>query len=63
MDENLVETSKVVFYSEDGRAFRLFVDGKEIKGTKGITITAGNDEFVTVTPNLVCFKDYKNIKD
>lgn len=43
---------KILFYSEDGQRYRLFVEGKEISSTRGITINASNSE-ITLTPHMV----------
>jgi hypothetical protein len=43
---------KILFYSEDGYSFRLFVDGKEISSTRGITINASGEE-ITLSANIV----------
>lgn len=52
---------KILFYSEDGQRCRLFVDGKEISSTRGITINASLDE-ITLNANIV-MSPIKAIKD
>lgn len=43
---------KLLFYSDDGQSYRLFVDGKEISSTRGITINASKEE-ITLSANIV----------
>lgn len=43
---------KLLFYSDDGQNYRLFVDGKEISSTRGITINASKEE-ITLSANIV----------
>jgi hypothetical protein len=53
---------KVLFVSEDGERFRLFVDGHEICITRGVTIKAGENQMVEVTPTMVAAEGYETIK-
>ena len=52
---------KLLFCSDDGQSYRLFVDGKEISSMRGITINASRDE-ITLTANIV-MSPVKAIKD
>lgn len=44
---------KVLFYSEDGINFKLYIEGQELTSTRGVTIKAGNQEEIVVSPNIV----------
>lgn len=54
--EHLARKASVLFYSEDGRNYKCFVDGVELQITIGIKITAGCGEDVVVSPNLLAAK-------
>jgi hypothetical protein len=54
---------KVLFYSEDGKGFKLFIEGKEIATTDGIRITAGSGEAIEVSPNIVIVPGHEAICD
>ncbi|MCM3573290.1 hypothetical protein M3172_08790 [Mesobacillus subterraneus] len=54
---------KVAFISEDGERFQLFVEGKEIAITHGITITAGGGHPVEVTPTMRFISDKDTIQE
>ena len=62
MSGKLAKENKVVFVSEDGQHFQLFIDGKEISATQGVEITAGDGGFVKVTSTLVCSDQFRNIE-
>jgi len=47
------EKNRILFVSEDGIDFKLYVDGYLINGTKGMIIEAGDGEEVIVTTSLV----------
>ncbi len=53
--------SKVCLYSEDGVRFRLFVDGKELKLTRGLKITGGivdgYEQEIEVSTTLLALPD------
>jgi hypothetical protein len=53
---------KVTFISDDGERFQLFVEGKEIALTHGLTITAGGGHPVEVTPTMRFISDKETIK-
>jgi hypothetical protein len=59
-EEELAKENNVVFVSEDGFKFRLFINGKEML-TKGIVITAGLDQEVEVSGTFVAFDTKQKI--
>lgn len=54
---------KVAFNSDDGERFQLFVEGKEIAITHGVTITAGGGHPVEVTPTMRFLPDQDTIRE
>jgi len=67
MSENnvnkLANENKVVFVSSDGVSFKIFVDGKELVMTTGISIVAGNEASVEVTPTLLAHNGLDTFKE